>query len=70
MEIYESLYGEYKNAINLQNRAIEQNNKKLKTAQSKSDFKEIKRLHSYLLVLYEERSELMERANGLKKYIS
>lgn len=67
---YEELYGEYENAISIQNNAIANNNKKLVNARKENDFKEVKRLHSLLVVLYEERSELIERAKGLKEYIS
>lgn len=67
---YEALYGEYERAIDVQNSVIAKNNKRLTTARKKNDFKEIKRIYSLLLVLYEERNELIERANGLKQYIS
>lgn len=67
--LYENLFDEYQNAIDIQNSIIKNNSQKLKTARAKHDFKEIKRLSSLLLVLYEERSELMERANGLRGYL-
>ena len=67
---YENLFDEYQNAIGIQNNLIKNNSQKLKIARKKHDFKEIKRLSSLLLVLYEERSELIERADGLRKYIS
>ena len=68
--LYENLFDEYQNAIDIQNNIIKKNSRKLKSARTRNDFKEIKRLNSLLLVLYEERSELMERADGLRQYIN
>lgn len=67
---YEDLYGEYKRAIGVQNKIIKKNTTLLSSARRNCDFKEIKRLNSILLMLYEERSELEERAEGLKRYLS
>lgn len=67
-KIYQNMLGEYQHAIKVQNSIIEKNNQRLKKARNENNFKEIKRLCSLLTVLYEERSELVERANGLRKY--
>lgn len=67
---YENMYGEYENAINIQKEVIDKRREELKTARKTGDFKEVKRLSSLLLVLCQEKSELEERARGLREYIS
>lgn len=66
---YEKLYGEYETAISLQNEVIKKRREELRNARIKGNFKEVKRLNALLLILYQEKSELEERANGLKEYI-
>lgn len=69
MLTFEQLCCEYENSIVVQSGVIKTNLEKLKQAQKKSNYKEIKRLNSLLCVLYEEKSELEERAHQLKKYV-
>lgn len=66
---YNELYGQYKNAIKVQESVIKKNRERLKSARDIHNFKEIKRLNGLLAVLYQEKSELEERARGLKEYI-
>lgn len=70
MRTFEELYEEYGRSITVQSHVIERYRKQLAAARKRSDFKEIKRLNSLLAVLYEEKSELEERAVGLHSYIS
>ena len=67
---YENMYGEYENAINIQKEVIDKRRAELNNARKKGNFKEVKRLNSLLVVLYQEKSELEERARGLREYIS
>ncbi|MGN0468780.1 MAG: hypothetical protein ACI4GY_08665 [Acutalibacteraceae bacterium] len=67
---YEDLYSEYLRAIKVQKSIISRNNALLSAARKDCNFKEIKRLNGLLLILYEEKSELEERAQGLLQYIS
>ena len=67
---YENMYGEYENAINIQKEVINKRREELKTAREKGNFREVKRLNSLLLLLCQEKSELEERARGLRDYIS
>lgn len=64
------LSAQYEESINVQKEVIDSYRQRLKTAREKANFKEIKRLNTTLRVLYEEKSELEERAHGLKKYLS
>lgn len=70
MRTFEELYEEYGNSIAVQKRVIQRYLKQLASARKTSNFKEIKRLNSLLCVLYEEKSELEERAAGIFDYIS
>ncbi len=70
MRTFEELYEEYGRSIAVQQRVIKRYRKQLAAAREKSNFKEIKRLNSVLSVLYEEKSELEERADGIYSYIS
>ncbi|MCM1545184.1 MAG: hypothetical protein NC110_07795 [Ruminococcus sp.] len=70
MQTLEELSRDYEKSISVQTRVIQGNLDKLKKARASSNFKEIKRLNSLLCVLYEEKSELEERAHELKEYIS
>lgn len=67
---YENMYGEYRNAIDVQEEIIKKRREDLKKAREKCNFKEIKRLNALLLILCQEKSELEERARGLREYIS
>ena len=66
---FEELNREYENSLAVQSKVIKGNLDRLREARKKSNFKEIKRLNSLLCILYEEKSELEERAHGLKEYI-
>lgn len=67
---YEVMYGEYENAIDIQKNIINKRKEDLKKAREKGNFKEVKRLNSLIVLLYQEKSELEERAKGLREYIS
>lgn len=67
---YEVMYGEYESAINIQKEVINKRKEELKKARDKGNFKEVKRLNSLLVLLAQEKSELEERARGLREYIS
>lgn len=70
MRSFPELYEEYENSIVIQKDVIGRYRKKLNSARRSCNFKEVKRLNSLLLILYDEKSELEERANSLKSYIS
>lgn len=59
---------EYERSIVIQQNVIEENRKKLHKARLTGNFTEMKRLNCLLRVLYEEKSELEEKANQLKSY--
>ncbi len=61
---------EYDRSVEIQKQAIETNRKKLFLARKKGDFGEMRRLSSLLRVLYDEKSELEEKANTLRNYYS
>lgn len=61
---------EYERSIVIQKKVIEENREKLKKARQTGDFNEMKRLCSLLRVLYDEKSELEEKANQLRNYYS
>ena len=65
--IYE-LRETYENCICVQKNAIAKTRLKLKKAEKELDFTEIRRLRYLLNILYDEKSELEERCNGLKEY--
>lgn len=67
---YEIMYGEYENAINVQKEVINKRREELKAAREKGNFREVKRLNTLLVLLCQEKSELEERARGLREYIS
>lgn len=69
MRSFNELFDEYEKSIICQKNIIGKYREKLKKAQTERNFKEVKRLNSLLRVLYEEKSELEERAIGLKDYI-
>lgn len=62
------LSNEYEHSIVVQREVIESYRARLKVARDNSNFKEIKRLNTMLRILYEEKSELEERAHQLKQY--
>lgn len=66
----EDLAMEYERSVAVQKKVIESNRKKLMQARRKGSFTEIKRLTTLLQVLYEEKSELEEKANRLRNYYS
>ncbi len=66
----QELGNEYEKSIEIQKQVIENTRKKLTHARKSADFREIKRLNTVLQVLYEEKSELEEKAHRLRKYYS
>lgn len=70
MRSFTELYEEYNRSIAVQKTVIGNYRKKLSDATKKSNFGEVKRLNGILCVLYEEKSELEERAAEIEKYIS
>lgn len=67
---YEKIYLQYNEAIEIQKNVIKRKRELLNKAKKESNYAEVKRLNSLLLLLYEEKSELEERADGLRDYIS
>lgn len=67
---YEKIYMQYNEAIEIQKSVIKRKRELLNKAKKEADYAEIKRLNSLLLLLYEEKNELEERADGLRDYIS
>lgn len=70
MKSFEELYDEYKHSIAVQKDVIFSYRQRLLLAVKKPNLSEIKRLNGILYVLYEEKSELEERAAEIGKYIS
>lgn len=68
--IYDKMYGEYEQAISVQENIIKKRREELKLARESYNFKEVKRLNALLLLLCQEKSELEESARGLREYIS
>ncbi len=66
----EDLAKEYEYSIKIQQKAIDASRKKLLLAQRKGSINEIKRLTTLLRVLYDEKSELEEKAIKLRNYYS
>lgn len=64
------LYKEHKTAVEIQNNTIKVYKNLLTQARSKGCYRDVKHLHSILRVLYAEKSELIERCEGLRKYVS
>ncbi|MBQ8029119.1 MAG: hypothetical protein IJ262_06905 [Clostridia bacterium] len=69
-EDFKKLYQEYEEAILIQEDIIRKNRDRLKAARIANNLKEVKRLNGLLLILYEEKSELEERATQLREYLS
>ncbi len=70
MKSFSELYDEYNRSIAHQKAVIGSYREKLLLASEKANIKEIKRLNGILYILYEEKSELEERATQIGKYIS
>lgn len=66
----QELGNEYEKSIEVQKKVIENTRKKLTDARKTGNFREIKRLNTVLQILYDEKSELEEKAHKLKKYYS
>lgn len=67
---YEEIFMQYTNALELHKKVIEKKRKQLNQARRKADYAEVKRLNSLLNLLYQEKCELEESTNGLKKYLN
>ena len=63
------LYLQYEDCIRVQKRVIERNRSRLRLALRSCNASEVQRLNKVLRVLYEEKSELEERAQGLREYL-
>lgn len=61
---------EYDHSVAIQKEVIEINRQKLKQARIKGNYNEVKRLTTLLQVLYDEKSEMEEKANRLRNYYS
>ena len=69
MNSMSDLYLQYEDCLRVQKGVIERNRRRLRRAMDRSDMTEVQRLNNVLRVLYEERSELEERAKGLRDYL-
>ncbi len=63
------LYLQYEHCLRVQRRVILRSRQRLQQALRAADAKEAERLNRVLRVLYEEKSELEERTQGLKAYL-
>ncbi|MBQ4366082.1 MAG: hypothetical protein IJL00_04715 [Clostridia bacterium] len=63
------LYLQYEHCIAVQKRVIDRNRRRLRQALHAANAGEVQRLNKVLRVLYEEKSELEERAQGLREYL-
>ena len=63
------LYLQYERCIAVQKRVIDRNRRRLRQALHAANAGEVQRLNKVLRVLYEEKSELEERAQGLREYL-
>ena len=61
------LYRQYRRCIAVQKRVIACNRTRLNRAISERNQAEVQRLNRVLRILYEEKSELEERASGLRE---
>ncbi len=66
----EDLAKEYDRSVIIQKQVIEINRKRLTQARRKGNYNEVRRLSELLHVLYEEKSEMEEKANRLRNYYS
>jgi hypothetical protein len=62
-------YLQYEHCIAVQKRVIDRNRRRLWQALHAANAGEVQRLNKVLRVLYEEKSELEERAQGLREYL-
>ena len=69
-ESFSNLYAQYNHCIDVQKDVIARNRSRLQRAQAAYNMAEVQRLNALLRILYEEKSELEERANGLREYLS
>lgn len=69
LRTFGELYEDYNNSIAVQKNTIAYYRRLLSGAIAKANQSEVKRLNSILCVLYEEKSELEERAAEIKKYV-
>lgn len=63
------LYLQYEHCIRVQKHVIARNRRRLRQALSTANASEVQRLNKVLRVLYEEKSELEERAQELREYL-
>ena len=68
-ESYASLYAQYTHCIAVQKDVIARYRARLQRAQKSFNMAEVQRLNALLRILYEEKSELEERAVGLREYL-
>ena len=61
------LYRQYQHCIDVQKRVIACNRTRLRRAIAARNQAEVQRLNRVLRILYEEKSELEERADGLRE---
>lgn len=68
-ESYATLYAQYTHCIAVQKDVIARYRARLQRAQQSFNMAEVQRLNALLRILYEEKSELEERAVGLREYL-
>ncbi len=68
-ESYATLYAQYTHCIAVQKDVIARYRARLQRAQKSFNMAEVQRLNALLRILYEEKSELEERAVGLREYL-
>jgi len=68
-ESYATLYAQYTHCIAVQKDVIARYRTRLQRAQKSFNMAEVQRLNALLRILYEEKSELEERAVGLREYL-
>ena len=68
-ESYASLSAQYTHCIAVQKDVIARYRARLQRAQKSFNMAEVQRLNALLRILYEEKSELEERAVGLREYL-
>ena len=66
---FRNLYVQYNHCIEVQKNVIARYRARLHHAQQSFNMAEVQRLNALLRILYEEKSELEERANGLREYL-
>ena len=68
-ESFRALYAQYTHCIAVQKDVIARYRARLHRAQQSFNMAEVQRLNALLRILYEEKSELEERAVGLREYL-